>query len=75
MTASDYKKILKQLKDKPGKKAKWEKHNTPKDEHKRSVKKCAITGRTGGHISKYGLGICRQAFREHAEELGFRKYN
>jgi ribosomal protein S14 len=75
MTASDYKKILKQLKDKPGKKAKWEKHNTPKDVHKRDVKKCAISGRTGGHISKYGLGICRQEFRQHAEELGFRKYN
>lgn len=76
MTATDYKKVLKQLKNKPGKLAKWKKHSTPKDrKHGESTKKCRLCGRTGGHISKYGLHICRQCFRDNAERLGFRKYS
>lgn len=76
MTATNHKKVLKQLKGKPGKLAKWKKHSTPKDRaFGEQTKKCQICGRTGGHISKYGLGICRQCFRENAEDLGFRKYS
>ena len=32
-------------------------------------------GRFGGHISKYGIGLCRHCFREIAEEIGFKKYS
>ncbi len=76
MTTSDYKKVFKQLKSKPAKLNKFKKHNAPK---KRTtgdlLKKCKNCGRTGGHISKYGLNLCRQCFRDYATELGFRKYN
>lgn len=77
MTQSDYRKVLKQLKGKPGKLAKFNKHNTPKE---RSCgvqnKKCRITGRAGrGVISKYGLKVCRQSFREIATKIGFKKYS
>jgi len=76
MTASDYKKVFKQLKNKPVKLKKFIKHNAPK---KRSVgdiyKKCRLCGRTGGHIGKYGLNLCRQCFREIAPKIGFKKYS
>jgi len=76
MTSSDYRKTLKQLKAKPAKLKKFLKHNAPK---KRScgiaLKKCSRCGRTRAHISKYGLNLCRQCFREIATELGFKKYN
>ena len=76
MTASDYKKAFKQLKVKPIKLKKFIKHNKPKDrKFGRAVSKCSRCGRTsGGIISKYSLKICRQCFREVAEELGFKKY-
>ncbi|MDP2750403.1 MAG: 30S ribosomal protein S14 [Nanoarchaeota archaeon] len=55
---------------------KFNKFNTPK---KRSVgvvkKKCKRCGRVGGHVGKYGLGLCRQCFREIATKIGFRKYS
>lgn len=75
MTASDWKKILNQLKDKPAKLLKFIKHNKPK-ERKFGVaaKKCERCGRFGAHISSYGLNLCRQCFREIAEEIGFKKY-
>ena len=31
-------------------------------------------GRTGAHIRRYGLHLCRQCFREHATDLGFKQY-
>ena len=34
---------------------------------------CRITGVKQGVIRKYGLNICRRAFREHAEHIGFKK--
>jgi len=75
MTYSDYRKVFKQLKAKPIKLKKFLKHNEPK---KRkcgvSNKKCERCGRTEGHISKYGLNICRQCFREVAVDIGFKKY-
>ncbi|MFH0868469.1 MAG: 30S ribosomal protein S14 [Candidatus Woesearchaeota archaeon] len=52
------------------------KHNTPK---KRScglsLKRCNRCGRIRGHISSYGLCMCRQCFRDIATHLGFKKYN
>jgi small subunit ribosomal protein S29e len=35
---------------------------------------CRITGRTLGLVRKYELMLCRQAFREQAEHIGFVKY-
>jgi len=76
MTASDWRKILKQLKKKPVKKARFLKHNKPKDRKiGRAVRKCERCGRFGAHISSYGLNLCRQCFRETAEEIGFKKYS
>ena len=76
MTASDWNKILKQLKRKPVKAKKFLKHNKPK-ERKFGVaaKKCERCGRFGAHINSYNLNLCRQCFREIAEEIGFKKYN
>jgi len=76
MTASDYKKVFKQLKAKPAKLKKYIKHNAPKE---RSCgitqKKCVKCNRVRAHISKYGLHLCRQCFREKAEEIGFKQYS
>jgi small subunit ribosomal protein S14 len=76
MTVSDYRKVFSQLKAKPFKLKKFLKFNAPK---KRScginLKKCVRCGRTGGHISKYGLHLCRQCIREVAPKIGFKKFN
>jgi small subunit ribosomal protein S14 len=76
MGASDWRKITKQLKNKPAKLQKFLKHNKPK-ERKTGVasKKCERCGRFGAHISSYDLHLCRQCFREIAEEIGFEKYS
>lgn len=76
MTSSDWKKILKQLKNKPAKMNKFIKHNKPKERKTGiAVKKCERCGRFGAHINSYGLKLCRHCFREIAEEIGFKKYN
>ena len=76
MTASDWRKAFKQLEAKPVKLAKYKKHNAPKQRTcGRALRKCRETGRVGGHISKYGLHLCRQSFREMAPKLGFKKYS
>lgn len=76
MTYSDYKKVFKQLKAKPIKMHKYLKHNSPKPRgNGRAKKKCRRCGRPGGHISNYGLELCRTCFREVATSLGFKKYN
>lgn len=76
MTASDWRKVLKQFIKKPVIKTKYIKHNRPK---KRTTgiakKKCERCGRFGAMINKYGLNLCRHCFREVAEGLGFKKYN
>ena len=76
MTYSDYRKAHNQLRAKPVKLAKHEKHNAPK---KRScgvaLRKCRRCGRIRGHIGKYGLHLCRQCFREIAIKIGFKKYS
>ncbi|MFH1606251.1 MAG: 30S ribosomal protein S14 [Nanoarchaeota archaeon] len=52
------------------------KHNVPvKRKFGKSVEKCRRCGRSGAHISSYGLHLCRQCFREIAVKLGFRKYS
>jgi len=76
MTASDWRKILKQLEGKPAVMNKFIKHCKPK-ERKIGIaaKKCERCGRFGAHIKSYGLNLCRHCFRETAEELGFKKYS
>ena len=75
MTSSDHKKVFKQLNAKPAKKKKYIKHNAPKPrKHGINLRRCKRCGRTGGHISKYNLNICRQCFREIATQIGYKKY-
>ncbi len=76
MTYSSHTKAFKQLKSKPFKLKKFLKHNAPKERNSgKATKKCIRCGRVGGHISKYGLGLCRQCFREIAPKIGFKKYS
>ena len=76
MTASDWRKILKQLKNKPEKMQKFLKHNKPKERKTGIAKKtCERCRRFGAHVNSYGLNLCRQCFREIATEIGFKKYN
>ena len=76
MTASDWRKITKQLKNKPAILAKFLKHNKPKTrKFGVSVKKCEACGRFGAHVSSYNLNLCRHCFRDLAVELGFKKYS
>ena len=76
MTASDWRKITKQLKRKPAVLKKFLKHNEPKErKFGIVVKKCERCGRFGAHVSSYGLNLCRHCFRELAVELGFKKYS
>lgn len=35
---------------------------------------CRATGRKQGLVGKYNIWLSRQAFREMAREMGFRKY-
>jgi len=75
MTTSHYSKAFKQLDNKPIKKSKFIKHNQPKTRScGKALKKCKRCGRNGAHIQKYGIGLCRQCFRESAKKLGFKKY-
>jgi small subunit ribosomal protein S14 len=76
MTTSDHSKVLKQIASKPGKFAKYKKNNMPKKRTQgESAKKCKTCGRTGSHISKYGINLCRHCFRENALKIGFKKYS
>jgi len=76
MTASDWQKILNQLKNKPAVMQKFLKHCKPKERKIGiSTKKCERCRRFGAHIKSYGLNLCRHCFREIAEEIGFKKYN
>lgn len=77
MTTSHHSKVLKQIGKKPGKHAKYLKHNTPKDRKTgESTRPCVRCGRTSsGHIRSYGLNLCRQCFRENALDLGFKQYS
>jgi small subunit ribosomal protein S14 len=39
------------------------------------IKGCERCGRKRGLIRLYGLHMCRQCFREKAEEMGFKKFS
>ncbi len=76
MTISDYKKAFKQLNAKPVKMQRYLKHNKPKErKYGINVRKCSRCLKTGSHVSKYGLHLCRYCFRDIATKLGFKKYN
>jgi small subunit ribosomal protein S14 len=76
MTASDWTKVLKQLRNKPAVMQKFIKNCKPKDRNSGiAAKKCERCGRFGAHLSQYNLNLCRQCFREIAEEIGFIKYS
>lgn len=77
MTSSNHKKVLKQIKGKPGIMKKFQKYNTPKERSCSILKRrCRLTGRVGkGLINKYGIKVCRQSFREMAHKIGFKKYS
>jgi len=76
MTASDWRKTLKQLRRKPAVMQKFLKHCRPK-ERKLGIaaKKCERCGRFGAHLSQYNLNLCRHCFREMAVQLGFKKFS
>ncbi len=75
MTTSNYKKVFRQLKNKPVKLKKFQKHNAPKKRTSGfSLRPCRRCGRFRAHINKYDLHLCRQCFREIAKNLGFKKY-
>ena len=75
MTATNYRKMLKQLKGKPVKYKKFLKHNVPKERtFGIGSRKCRRCGRYGAHIQKYGMHLCRQCFRDIAKDIGFKKY-
>ncbi len=76
MTTSDWRKAFKQLKAKPIILKKYIKHNSPKQRKTgMTLNRCSRCGRFGGHISKYGLDVCRCCFREIATQIGFKKYS
>lgn len=76
MTGSSHEKVLNQIKKKQAKIKKYLKHNVPKERKcGRNIIRCRRCGRRGGHISSYGLNLCRQCFREIATEIGFKKYS
>lgn len=76
MTAGSYKKVLKQLANKPAKLKKFLKHNTPKPrKHGANTRPCILCWRIGAHVRSYGINMCRQCFRENAPKLGFKKYD
>ncbi len=76
MTASDWNKLLKQLKNKPAVMKKFLKFSKPKIRTTGIArKKCERCGRFGAHLSQYNLNLCRQCFREIAEDIGFEKYS
>ena len=76
MTASDWNKVLKQLRGKPSVMAKFLKHNKPQQKKCGIARyKCENCGRFGAKVGQYKINLCRQCFREMAEELGFEKYS
>ena len=52
------------------------KYRKPKDgKFGKGSRRCKRCGSKGSSIiRRYGLNLCRQCFRESAENLGFRKY-
>ena len=68
--------MLKQLKAKPAIMKRYLKHNKPIErKFGKGIKQCEECGNTRGHISKYGINMCRKCFRDNAKELGFKKFS
>ncbi len=75
MTTSDWQKAFRQLKAKPIAMKKYIKHNKPKVRSTgQTTVKCQRCGQHRGHNNKYGLNLCRQCFRQIAQQIGFKKY-
>jgi len=75
MTTSHHSKVLVQIGGKPGKYKKYLKNNVPKKRNDgESTRRCVRCGRTGAHVRRYGLHLCRQCFRENAIAIGFKQY-
>jgi len=75
MTASDWRKNMKQIANKPAKLSRFLKYNKPKArKYGKATKPCEICGRIGAHVGNYGINMCRQCFRENAKKIGFKKY-
>jgi small subunit ribosomal protein S14 len=75
MTQSDWRKLLKQLENKPAKIKRFTKYCKPKDrKYGMTVNRCFRCGRIGAHVGAYGIHLCRQCFRDIAPQLGFKKY-
>lgn len=45
------------------------------DDRTGQTRVCRATGREQGLVGKYDIWLCRQAFREMARDIGFRKYD
>jgi len=76
MTTTHHTKVLKQIKNKPGKYAKYLKNSVPKTRKQgASLRRCQLCGNVRGHIGKYGIGLCRKCFRDNAGSLGFKQYH
>ncbi len=76
MSIKDFKKVFKQLNVKPVKLKKYVKHNSPKVRKTGiGLRRCRICGRFGAHVRSYGLGLCRQCFRDQAKNIGFKKFS
>lgn len=76
MTYSHFSKPEKQLRAKPVKWKKYLKHNAPKARKGgRARLRCTRCLRIRAHVSKYGLHLCRQCFRELAPAIGFKKFS
>lgn len=74
MTYKDYRKIYKQLQNKPAKWQKFLKHSQPRQrKFGKGVTSCDICGNHKGHISSFGLSVCRRCFRLNASKFGFKK--
>ncbi|MBN2142001.1 30S ribosomal protein S14 [Candidatus Woesearchaeota archaeon] len=68
--------MLKQIGGKPGKLAKYNKHNVPrKRKFGKELKKCRRCGSASAPNAMFGLRYCRQCLREVAQKIGFKKFN
>ncbi|MEM4259675.1 MAG: 30S ribosomal protein S14 [Candidatus Woesearchaeota archaeon] len=64
------------MRHKPGKVARYNKFNVPKKrKYGSNVKRCKRCLKAGAHVSKYGIHLCRQCFREVATKIGFKKFS
>ena len=74
--SKNFNKVLNQLKNKPGKMAKFLKHNSPKErKYGRLKSACRFTKNTHGVLGQYGIKMNRRLFRLSAKEIGFKKFN